>query len=222
MQFIIRWLATAVAVGAAVWLVPGIAVLGTTESWIAVAITGLALSLIDMSIKPLLQLLSLPITCLTFGIFYLGPPSAAPQTTRPSQNTAPRAAPPPPPPRAPPPRQLPCCPDRRPSKRNPLLPEQALKPTELRSPTSSSKTHHAALSRSKPHAPKRCAHGSPSSNEQPTERSCKYKQYKILLRLPFPRFATYYVTSLVESNQCRGFSWRCYPTSRCSRESNSR
>ena len=68
MQFIIRWLATAVAVGAAVWLVPGIAVLG---SWIAVAITGLALSLIDMSIKPLLQLLSLPITCLTFGIFYL-------------------------------------------------------------------------------------------------------------------------------------------------------
>ena len=45
--------------------------LGTTESWIAVAITGLALSLIDMSIKPLLQLLSLPITCLTFGIFYL-------------------------------------------------------------------------------------------------------------------------------------------------------
>ena len=38
---------------------------------IAVAITGLALSLIDMSIKPLLQLLSLPITCLTFGIFYL-------------------------------------------------------------------------------------------------------------------------------------------------------
>ena len=71
MQFIIRWLVTAVAVGAAVWLVPGIAVLGTTESWIAVAITGLALSLIDMSIKPLLQLLSLPITCLTFGIFYL-------------------------------------------------------------------------------------------------------------------------------------------------------
>ena len=71
MQFIIRWLATAVAVGAAVWLVPGIAVLGTTESWIAVAITGLTLSLIDMSIKPLLQLLSLPITCLTFGIFYL-------------------------------------------------------------------------------------------------------------------------------------------------------
>lgn len=71
MNFIVRWLVTAVAVGAAVWLVPGIEVLGTTESWVAIAITGLALALIDMSVKPLLQLLSLPVTCLTFGIFYL-------------------------------------------------------------------------------------------------------------------------------------------------------
>ena len=71
MNFIARWLVTAVAVGAAVWLVPGIEVIGTTESWVAIALTGLALALIDMSVKPLLQALSLPITCLTFGIFYL-------------------------------------------------------------------------------------------------------------------------------------------------------
>ena len=71
MNFIVRWLVTAVAVAAAVWLVPGIAVIGATESWVAIAIIGLALALIDMSVKPLLQLLSLPITCLTFGIFYL-------------------------------------------------------------------------------------------------------------------------------------------------------
>lgn len=71
MNFIARWLVTAVAVGAAVWLVPGIEVIGTTESWVAIVLTGLALALIDMSVKPLLQALSLPITCLTFGIFYL-------------------------------------------------------------------------------------------------------------------------------------------------------
>lgn len=71
MNFIVRWLVTAIAVAAAVWLVPGIAVISTTESWVAIAIIGLALALIDMSVKPLLQLLSLPITCLTFGIFYL-------------------------------------------------------------------------------------------------------------------------------------------------------
>ena len=71
MNFIVRWLVTAVAVAAAVWLVPGSAVIGATESWVAIAIISLALALIDMSVKPLLQLLSLPITCLTFGIFYL-------------------------------------------------------------------------------------------------------------------------------------------------------
>ena len=71
MNFIARWLVTAIAVAAAVWLVPGIAVIGATESWVAIAIISLALALIDMSVKPLLQLLSLPITCLTFGIFYL-------------------------------------------------------------------------------------------------------------------------------------------------------
>lgn len=70
MNFFIRWLVTAIAVGAAVWLVPGIEVLGT-DAWVAVALVGLILSLINISIKPILQVLSLPITCLTLGIFYL-------------------------------------------------------------------------------------------------------------------------------------------------------
>ena len=71
MNFIVRLLVTAVAVAAAVWLVPGIFIAGTVESWVAVVACALALALIDMSVKPLLQILSLPITCLTFGIFYL-------------------------------------------------------------------------------------------------------------------------------------------------------
>lgn len=71
MSFIIRWLATALAVGVAVWLVPGIAVAGTTETWAAVAIFGLVLSLINISIKPIMQILSLPISFITLGLFYL-------------------------------------------------------------------------------------------------------------------------------------------------------
>ncbi|BAK43512.1 phage holin family protein [Eggerthella sp. YY7918] len=71
MNFIIRWLATALAVGVAVWIVPGIEVAGTTETWVAVAIFGLILSLINISIKPIMQLLSLPISIITLGIFYL-------------------------------------------------------------------------------------------------------------------------------------------------------
>lgn len=71
MNFIIRWLVTAVAVGVAVWIVPGIEIIGGTEAWTGIAIFGLILSLINISVKPLMQVLSLPITVITLGIFYL-------------------------------------------------------------------------------------------------------------------------------------------------------
>lgn len=71
MSFIIRWLITALAAGVAVWLVPGIEIIGGDSAWIAIAIFALFLSLINISIKPILQLLSLPVTVVTLGIFYL-------------------------------------------------------------------------------------------------------------------------------------------------------
>ena len=70
MNFIIRCIVTAVAVGAAVFLVPGITTVGT-DSTIAIVVLALVLSLINVSIKPLLQFLSFPITVITLGIFYL-------------------------------------------------------------------------------------------------------------------------------------------------------
>lgn len=71
MNFLIRWLGIAIAVGVAVWLVPGIEVLGNTESWLAIAVFALFLALINQTIRPLMQLLSLPISVLTLGIFAL-------------------------------------------------------------------------------------------------------------------------------------------------------
>lgn len=71
MRFILRWLVTAIAVGVAIWLVPGIELVGGTDAWAAIALFGLILSLINISIKPLMQVLSLPITMITLGIFYL-------------------------------------------------------------------------------------------------------------------------------------------------------
>ena len=71
MNFIVRWLVTAIAVGVAVWLVPGIGIVGGTEAWAAIAIFGLILSLINISVKPVMQVLSLPITVITLGNFYL-------------------------------------------------------------------------------------------------------------------------------------------------------
>ncbi len=71
MGFIARWLVTAIAVGVAVWLVPGFTVAGGVESWVAIALFALVLALVNMSVKPVLQILSLPVTVLTLGIFYL-------------------------------------------------------------------------------------------------------------------------------------------------------
>ncbi len=70
MGFILRWIITAVAVAAAVWLVPGVFV-WNESTWVAVALVSLILSLINMSVKPILQILSIPITLLTLGIFYI-------------------------------------------------------------------------------------------------------------------------------------------------------
>lgn len=71
MSFFIRWIVTAIAAGFAVWIVPGVDVVGGNQAWIAVAHLGLVLSLVNMGIKPIMQVLSLPITFLTLGIFYL-------------------------------------------------------------------------------------------------------------------------------------------------------
>lgn len=70
MNFVLKWIITAVAVAAAVWIVPGISVVGSS-SVAAVCCIGLVLALINMSIKPIMQVLSLPITIITLGIFYL-------------------------------------------------------------------------------------------------------------------------------------------------------
>ena len=71
MGFIGRWIATAIAVAAALWIVPGIDLDNTTSTWVAVAIVGLMLALLNVSVKPILQIVSLPFSVLTLGIFYL-------------------------------------------------------------------------------------------------------------------------------------------------------
>lgn len=71
MRFLLRWLATALAVAVVVWLVPGVDIIGGTEAWGAIAIFAAILALINMSIRPILQVLSLPISIITLGIFYL-------------------------------------------------------------------------------------------------------------------------------------------------------
>lgn len=71
MNFVLRVIGIFIAVAVAVWLVPGIKVGGTVSTWASVLIIALIIALLNMTIKPILQLLGLPITVITLGIFYI-------------------------------------------------------------------------------------------------------------------------------------------------------
>lgn len=71
MNFVLRVIGIFIAVAVAVWLVPGIEVGGTVSTWTSVLIIALIIALLNMTIKPILQLLGLPITVVTLGIFYI-------------------------------------------------------------------------------------------------------------------------------------------------------
>lgn len=66
-SFLIHWFVTAVALGVASWIVPGIHV----TSWPALLVAGLVLGFVNAVIRPILVVVTLPITVLTLGLFYL-------------------------------------------------------------------------------------------------------------------------------------------------------
>jgi putative membrane protein len=67
MGFLIHWLVVAVALWVTAYLVPGV----TISSWTALAIAALVLGFVNAIVKPVLVILTLPITILTLGLFYL-------------------------------------------------------------------------------------------------------------------------------------------------------
>lgn len=67
MQFLVQWLVTGVAAAAACWLVPGMQVYG---NYMGIIMFALAIALVNASIRPIMHLISLPVTVLTLGIFY--------------------------------------------------------------------------------------------------------------------------------------------------------
>jgi putative membrane protein len=66
-KFLLNWLITAAALYAAVSLISGIAVSGTGTLLLAALVFGL----VNSVIKPILLILTLPITVVTLGLFYL-------------------------------------------------------------------------------------------------------------------------------------------------------
>ncbi|MDR2196497.1 MAG: phage holin family protein [Coriobacteriales bacterium] len=67
------WIITALAVAFAFWIVPGIGFLTPLgeSAWVPTFIFAGVLALLNAFVKPILQLISLPVSILTLGIFAL-------------------------------------------------------------------------------------------------------------------------------------------------------
>ena len=67
MGFVTHLLVNAVALGVASYVLPGIHI----TSWAALAVAALVLGFVNTIVRPVLVLVTLPITILTLGLFYL-------------------------------------------------------------------------------------------------------------------------------------------------------
>lgn len=64
--FFIHWLTTALALGVTAWVVPGIHV----TSGAALLVAALVLGFVNAIVRPILIVLTFPVTLLTLGLFY--------------------------------------------------------------------------------------------------------------------------------------------------------
>ncbi|MEX5296123.1 phage holin family protein [Kocuria sp. CPCC 205268] len=80
MSFLLRVLVNALAIWVAAWILPGMAIAAdpsvvsavggeTTASVLAYLFIGLVFGVVNAVVRPVLTVLSLPITCLTLGLF---------------------------------------------------------------------------------------------------------------------------------------------------------
>ena len=67
MGFLLHWIVVAVALWVTANIVPGVAI----SSWMALAVAAFVLGFVNAIVRPVLVILTLPITLLTLGLFYL-------------------------------------------------------------------------------------------------------------------------------------------------------
>ncbi len=70
MKLVIRWIITAVALVAAVWLIPGIRI-ESQNAWIAVGLMAVILGFVNAIIRPVLMFFSCGCIVLTMGLFMI-------------------------------------------------------------------------------------------------------------------------------------------------------
>ncbi|UYQ77091.1 phage holin family protein [Glutamicibacter sp. JL.03c] len=73
MSFLIRVIINALALAAAVWIVPGLQIHavrdGAASTAIAYLVVAVIFGLVNALVRPIVKVFSLPITCLTLGLF---------------------------------------------------------------------------------------------------------------------------------------------------------
>lgn len=67
MAFLVQWIVVAIALAVTAYLVPGVSV----GSGTALAVAALVLGLVNALVRPIITILTLPLTLLTLGLFYL-------------------------------------------------------------------------------------------------------------------------------------------------------
>jgi putative membrane protein len=67
LAFFIHWIVVAVGMWVTAQIVPGVVI----TSWATLAVAALVLGFVNAIIRPILVILTLPITVLTLGLFYL-------------------------------------------------------------------------------------------------------------------------------------------------------
>ena len=65
-RFIIHWVTLSLALAATAWLLPGIVV----DGWVPLLVGALVLGLMNAVVRPVVGLVTLPLTILTPGLFY--------------------------------------------------------------------------------------------------------------------------------------------------------
>ena len=66
-RFFVHWATVALGLGVTAWVLPGVAI----SSLPALLVAAIVLGFVNAIVRPLLVLLTLPITLLTLGLFYL-------------------------------------------------------------------------------------------------------------------------------------------------------
>lgn len=68
MRLIAQWIVGVLAIAVAARIVPGISIVG--EEWVGLVVSAVILGIVNLFVRPVITILTLPITIVTLGLFW--------------------------------------------------------------------------------------------------------------------------------------------------------